>query len=187
MTTLSKLLPRDARPAQILLRRARRLALSSVQRRALPHHIDAADEHLHHTLAGHRLIEVGDVLLDERGSFWVVDAAPEPVWHVSGRPDDLMRVAHVLGLEGVRLAVVDAGFDVLADGALRVRLESQGLIVTEHVRGFIAEVPPAPEPEAHVHGPGCGHDHGHGHDHDHGHDDHDHGHHHGHKAHGHDH
>lgn len=177
MTTLTKLLPIDARPAQILLKRAKRIALTSAQRAALPPHLDADGEHLHHVIEGHRPIEVGDVLLDERGGFWLVDAAPEAVLRVRGPTETLLRAAWSLGDAQVRLAARADGFELVADVVLRRRIEALGLSVGETVGPFVPEaaalLAPAHEREhEHVHGPGCGHEHDHHHGHGHHHHDH---------------
>lgn len=174
MTTLTKLLDRHARPAQVLLKRARTIALTHAQRDALPAHLDADGAHLHHTLAGHRAIEVGDVLLDEGGKFWRVDAAPEPLMQVTGSIDTLLKTAYALGAQHVRVAVGEGALWLVPDDALRTACERAGLTVASAQAAFRPE--PQPDDHAHHHG----HDHAdhHAH-HDCGHD-HDHGHHHGH-------
>lgn len=174
MTTLTKLLDRHARPAQILLKRAHRIALTSAQRTALPDHLDAEGDHLHHTIAGHRAIEVGDVLLDSRGQFWIVDAAPEALLRVEGDASALLRSAWSLGARHVRLAVDHGGLVVAFEPHLRDELEKAGLVVKNFEGPFVPELEAIEAPVGHVHGPDCGHDHHHGHDH------HDHGHDHGH-------
>ena len=196
MTTLTKLLPHDARPAQILLRRAKRIALTSTQRAELPHHLDAEGVHLHHTLEGHRPIEPGDVMLDESGGFWLVEAAPEPVLRVTGSTEGLLRAAWAMGFARFALAVKGGAIETLPIAGLKLRLEMYGLNAEEIVAPFAPEISSRflPEAPTHQHGPECGcghdheHDHGHTHAHDHGHDhDHDHGHDHGHHHHGHGH
>lgn len=193
MTTLTKLLPASARPAAALLARARRLPLTSAQRAALPEHLDAGGAHLHHTLAGHRPIEVGDLLLDESSALWVVEPAPEPVLEVRGPVEALLRAALALGRAEVRTEVADPCLRVAADPELARELRERGLDVAEFVAPFSPEREAAHDEVGHVHGPGCAHDHGHDHVHDHArqHDhDHDYGHGHDHGRthdHGHDH
>jgi urease accessory protein UreE len=172
MTTLTKLLEPRARPAQVLLNRAKQIPLTSAQRAVLPDHIDAGDAHLHHSVTGHRLIEVGDVLLDQGGGFWVVSAAPETLWRVTGDTVALVQAAYQLGGTHRRLAVHATGFDVLPDAKLHAQLGGLGLTITPEFGVF------APEPEVkhghadehdhahdhdhgHVHGPNCGHEHHH--------------------------
>jgi urease accessory protein len=195
MTTLTKLIDPKSRPASVLLKRAQRLELTGIQRQALPDHLNSGGHHLHHTLAGHRPIEVDDVLLDERGGLWVVTAAAEPLWHVAGAMPELHAAIYWLGLRSIRLALHHDGFDLLPESVPRAALESRGLVVTDETATFIPEalaIDDHDEP-GHVHGPDCGHDHAHDHGHEHGHDHahlHDHGHDHGHAhghAHGHDH
>lgn len=181
MTTLTKLLPPDARPAQILLRRAKRVALTSAERAALPRHLDAGGEHLHHTLDGHRTIEAGDVLIDEVGGFWLVEAAPESIWRVSGPTDAILRAAWALGDAGVRLAVRRGALEVQPAPGLRVRFDALGLNVEDVHAPFAPEVAGWFAPAPHVHGPDCGCGHDHEPDHDHGHDHHHHHHGHGHR------
>jgi urease accessory protein len=185
MTTLTKLLPASARPAAALLARARRLPLTSAQRAALPEHLDAGGAHLHHTLAGHRPIEVGDLLLDQGSGLWVVGAAAEPVLEVRGPVDALLRAALALGRAGVRAEVADPCLRVAANAELARELRERGLEVTELTAPFSPEREAAHDEAGHVHGPECGHEHGHGHEHgnEHGHahaHDHEHGHDHAH-------
>ncbi|HEU4622184.1 MAG TPA: hypothetical protein VFS42_08155 [Burkholderiaceae bacterium] len=169
-TTLTRLLEPHARPAQILLRRARTLELTSAQREALPPHLEAGDAHLHHSLSGHRPIEVGDVLLDDRGGFWIVNAAPEMIWRVCGPINSLIAAAHVLGHQHIRVSVGESSFDMLPNEAQRAMLELRALHIEDVQAPFTPEPLPVVEHE-HVHHEGCGHDH-----HHHGHDHHDHRH-----------
>ncbi|CAN5421991.1 hypothetical protein BH09PSE6_BH09PSE6_14520 [soil metagenome] len=181
MTTLTKLIDPKSRPAAVLLKRAQVLELTAAQRLALPDHLDAGEHHLHHTLAGHRPIEVDDVLLDERGSLWVVAAPAEALWHVSGPMADLHAALYWLGSLQVRVALHGEAFHLLPHAVPRAALESRGLAILDEIGAFrpVALAPLEADEPGHVHGPDCGHDHAH----DHGHD-HEHGHHHGH---GHDH
>lgn len=181
MSTLTKLLPASARPAAPLLARARKLSLVAAERAALPDHIDVPGAHLHHHLAGHRALEVGDLLLDESGSLWVVEAAPEAVLDIHGPTNALLAAAWALGRVDVRVAVLENGLRVLPEAQMAADLRERGLDVAETTAPFAPERAAAHEEPGHVHGPGCAHghdEHGH-HDHDHHHDHHDHGHQHG--------
>lgn len=180
MSTLTKLLPASARPAAPLLARARKLPLAAAERARLPNHIDVPGAHLHHHLAGHRPLEVGDLLLDESGGLWVVEAAPELVLDIHGPTDALLAAAWALGRADVRAAVTDNGLRVLPEARLAAQLRERGLDVSETTAPFAPERAAAHEEPGHVHGPACGHDH----HHDHGHGEHcahDHDHEHGHR------
>lgn len=177
MTTLTKLLPASARPAAALLARARRLPLTSAQRATLPERFAVGSAHLHHTLAGHRPIEVGDLLLDDSSALWVVEAAPESVLEVRGPLEALLRAALDLGRAQVRTQVADPCLRVVADVELAHELRERGLDVAEITAPFAPEREVAHEEVGHIHGPDCAHGHGHGHTHDHDHShahDHDH-------------
>ncbi len=172
MTTLTKLLPANARPAAALLARARRLPLASTARAQLPDHLDLPGAHLHHTLTGHRPLEVGDLLLDEDSGLWVVEAAPEAVLEVRGPTDTLLKAALALGRAEVRVEVRDHGLRLANDQDRAHELRERGLDVVEAMAPFSPEREVRHEEPGHVHGPGCGHHvHGpeckHGHDHDH--------------------
>jgi len=184
MTTLTKLLPADARPAAVLVARARRLPLTSRERAKLPAHIDVPGAHLHHHLDGHRALEVGDLLLDQGYGLWMVDAAPEAVIEVSGGVSALLKAALGLAAAGVRAQVTDSGLRLAASSALAHDLLGAGLEVSEATAAFSPERSAPGVEAAHVHGPGCGHTHSHEHPHaahsegcrghDHGQQDHEH-------------
>ena len=127
MTTLTKLLPPQSRPASILLKRAKHLSLSFAQRQALPDHLDTAHGHIHHALHGHRPLEVGDVLLDVQGNFWLVDAASEALWQLRGTVQARVRTAWLLGQDHRRLALDEDTVVITADEALAPWLTTQGL------------------------------------------------------------
>ncbi len=169
MPTLTKIVDPRARPAAVLLKRAGHLALTSAGRAALPAQLDADGQHLHHTLAGHAPLEVGDVLLDERGSLWLVEPAAEAVWHVGGPMDALHPALYWLGTLKVRVALHGDSFHVLPNAVPRAMLESRGLTILDEIAPFapLAIVTAADDSPGHVHGPDCGHDHGHGHEHRH--------------------
>ncbi|MEG0821866.1 MAG: hypothetical protein RR412_09145 [Burkholderiaceae bacterium] len=176
MTTLTKLLPANARPAAALLARARKLPLASGDRARLPAHIDIPGAHLHHHLAGHRPLEVGDLLLDEGSGLWVVEAAPESVLEVRGPIDALLKATLALGRAQVQLEVRGDGLRLAADDRLGQQLRELGLDVAEATAAFSPEREVQHQEAVHVHGPGCGHHHDESHDHEHGHCDHAHPH-----------
>ena len=188
MSTLTKLLPANAAPAQTLLDKAHALPLTSAQRAELPQVI--------HTLEGEvelgvpadqlRPVEVNDVFVDEKGGFWAVRPAVEKVLNVTGDVNVLREAAGALVNRGVRIAQIEEGFAVLPLPNLAKMLQMVGLEVTE------AESPFDPiQFKAAQGGCGCGchddedscgcghhhhhHDHdgecccgGHGHEHKHG-------------------
>ena len=195
MSTLTKLLPANAAPAQTLLDKAHALPLTSAQRAELPQVIHTPEGEVELGVPADQLrpVEVNDVFVDEKGGFWAVRPAVEKVLNVTGDVNVLREAAGALVNRGVRIAQIDDGFAVLPLPNLAKMLQMVGLEVTE------AESPFDPiQFKAAQGGCGCGcHDdedscgcghHHHHHDHEDGecccgHDhDHHHHHHHGHDA-----
>ena len=187
MSTLTKLLPANAAPAQTLLDKAHALPLTSAQRAELPQVIHTPEGEVELGVPADQLrpVEVNDVFVDEKGGFWAVRPAVEKVLNVTGDVNVLREAAGALVNRGVRIAQIDDGFAVLPLPNLAKMLQMVGLEVTE------AESPFDPiQFKAAQGGCGCGcHDdedscgcghHHHHHDHDGecccGHDHHEHDH-----------
>ena len=188
MSTLTKLLPANAAPAQTLLDKAHALPLTSAQRAELPQVIHTPEGEVELGVPADQLrpVEVNDVFVDEKGGFWAVRPAVEKVLNVTGDVNVLREAAGALVNRGVRIAQIDDGFAVLPLPNLAKMLQMVGLEVTE------AESPFDPiQFKAAQGGCGCGwhddedscgcghhhhhHDHdgecccgGHGHEHKHG-------------------
>ena len=171
MSTLTKLLPANAAPAQTLLDKAHALPLTSAQRAELPQVIHTPEGEVELGVPADQLrpVEVNDVFVDEKGGFWAVRPAVEKVLNVTGDVNVLREAAGALVNRGVRIAQIEEGFAVLPLPNLAKMLQMVGLEVTE------AESPFDPIQFKAAHGGcgchddedscGCGHHHHH-HDHD---------------------
>ena len=160
MSTLTKLLPANAAPAQTLLDKAHALPLTSAQRAELPQVIHTPEGEVELGVPADQLrpVEVNDVFVDEKGGFWAVRPAVEKVLNVTGDVNVLREAAGALVNRGVRIAQIEEGFAVLPLPNLAKMLQMVGLEVTE------AESPFDPIQFKAAHG-GCG---GHGHEHKYG-------------------
>ena len=173
MSTLTKLLPANAAPAQTLLDKAHALPLTSAQRAELPQVIHTPEGEVELGVPADQLrpVEVNDVFVDEKGGFWADRPAVEKVLNVTGDVNVLREAAGALVNRGVRIAQIEEGFAVLPLPNLAKMLQMVGLEVTE------AESPFDPIQFKAAHGGcgcgchddedscGCGHHHHH-HDHD---------------------
>ena len=85
MSTLTKLLPANAAPAQTLLDKAHALPLTSAQRAELPQVIHTPEGEVELGVPADQLrpVEVNDVFVDEKGGFWAVRPAVEKVLNVT--------------------------------------------------------------------------------------------------------
>ena len=92
MTTLTKLLPPEAAPAQPILDRAHTLSLTLAERVEWPQEVKVDGDVITFGVTERRVLEVNDVFVDEKGEFWAVRPAVEKVLHVTGDLD-LMREA----------------------------------------------------------------------------------------------
>ena len=115
---ITKILPAEATPAKTILDRAQHVALTSAQRAQLPDTLTVGSETLNVTIAERRPVEVGEVLIDEAGHFYVVDAAPEDVLVIKGDEDFVSEAAVALLNRGIRVAQTENGFAVVHDPAL---------------------------------------------------------------------
>ena len=154
MTTLTKLLPSGAAPAQTLLEKAGRLVLNSAQRASCPTTISTEAGDVTVSVADMRPLEVDDVFLDDKGGFWVVTPASEKLLQVTGDVDVMREAAGALINRGVRVMGSGEGFAVLPLPNLAKMLEMVGLQVEEIEAPF--------DPIRFVQAGGCCGGHGHG-------------------------
>ena len=170
---ITKILPSEATPAKAILDRAQHIALTSQERADLPSSLIIDNVTVEVDIAQKRALEVGDVMLDEAGHFYVVDAAPETVLMIKGEDDFVAEAAVALLNRGIRVAQVENGFAIARDEELLKMLTDAGLEFEE------AQMPfdPIKLPKRghgcccgghhHEHGEGCGcghhhHEHGEG-------------------------
>ena len=185
---ITKILASEATPAKVILDRAQHIALTSSQRAQLSTELNVNGSLIAVALPEPRPLEVGDVMLDDAGHFYVVDAAPESVLIIKGDEEFASEAAVALLNRGIRVAQTEEGFAIAKDEALLKLLTEAGLEFQE------AQMPfdPIKLPKRHHGGCCCGHHHhehgescgcgGH-HHHDHeegecccgGHHDHEHG------------
>ncbi len=157
---ITKILAPEATPAKTILDRAAHIALTSAQRAHLPNEIVINGQPIEVCIENVRALEVGDVLLDETGHFYVVEAAPEPVLVIKAEEEMAAEAAVALINRGIRVARVEDGFAVLKDIALVKMLSSVGLQFEEKELPFD---PIRPQKRKH-HAEGgccCGHHHHH--------------------------
>lgn len=179
---ITKLLSLDSAPAQTIIDRARGITLTMAERIAIPPTFTVDGETLENALGDVRPLEVNDILIDEKGGFYKVQAASEDILKVTGDIALMQEAVYAFSARGLRVAQTDDGFAVVAIPQLKQLLENVGLTVTESNEPFV----PVPLPRhaggcccgGHGHGGGCGcggHHHGDdegcgcGHDHDHEH------------------
>ncbi len=171
---ITKLLSPDSMPAGPILERAASIALTYAQRFNLPKVFNIDGVEVQNGLGEVRPLEVGDILVDEKGGFYKVVAASETIYEVSGDIDLMREAVYAFSARGLRVAQTDEGFAVVGGPQFKQMLEAVGLTVTEKEAPF--EPVPLPCPSHGSCGCGCGghhhHDHGEcscgGHHHEHG-------------------
>lgn len=157
---ITKILASEATPAKAILNRAQHVALTSFERDNLPAQIIVNGVAVETEVSEKRPLEIGDVLLDDGGHFYVVDAAPESVLMIKGDEEFTAEAAVALLNRGIRVAQIENGFAIAKDEALQQLLTDAGLEFEEVMMPF----EPIKLPKRH-HGGGCccgGHHH---HDH----------------------
>lgn len=182
---ITKLLALNAKPAKALLSRAKTVTLTYAERVTPPKAFSCGDAELENALGPVRPLEIGDVLIDEKGGFYVVQAASDRLMRVTGDARMLQEAAYAFSSRGVRYAKTEDGFAMIENEQFRTMLTSVGLKTESVVAPFIPEALPEPEEEEsccccghHHHDGECGCHH---HDHDnqcdcgcgHHHEDHD--------------
>lgn len=147
---ITKILPSEATPAKAILNRAQHVALTSLERDNLPAQVIVNGVTVETEISDKRPLEVGDVLLDDAGHFYVVDAAPESVLMIKGDEEFAAEAAVALLNRGIRVAQVENGFAIAKDEALQQLLTDAGLEFEEVMMPF----DPIKLPKRH-HGGGC--------------------------------
>ena len=136
MTTLTKLLPPEAAPAQPILDRAHTLSLTLAERVEWPQEVKVDGDVITFGVTERRVLEVNDVFVDEKGEFWAVRPAVEKVLHVTGDLDLMREAAGALINRGVRVAEAEGGFAVVAQENVAKMLTMISLEITEVEEGF---------------------------------------------------
>ena len=147
---ITKILASEATPAKAILNRAQHVALTSLERDNLPAQVIVYGVTVETEVSDKRPLEVGDVLLDDAGHFYVVDAAPESVLMIKGDEEFAAEAAVALLNRGIRVAQVENGFAIAKDEALQQLLTDAGLEFEEVMMPF----DPIKLPKRH-HGGGC--------------------------------
>ncbi|HJI94283.1 MAG TPA: hypothetical protein OIM53_06020 [Sutterellaceae bacterium] len=147
---ITKILASEATPAKAILNRAQHVALTSLERDNLPAQVIVNGVTVETEVSDKRPLEVGDVLLDDAGHFYVVDAAPESVLMIKGDEEFAAEAAVALLNRGIRVAQVENGFAIAKDEALPQLLTDAGLEFEEVMMPF----DPIKLPKRH-HGGGC--------------------------------
>ncbi len=147
---ITKILASEATPAKAILNRAQPVALTSLERDNLPAQVIVNGVTVETEVSDKRPLEVGDVLLDDAGHFYVVDAAPESVLMIKGDEEFAAEAAVALLNRGIRVAQVENGFAIAKDEALQQLLTDAGLEFEEVMMPF----DPIKLPKRH-HGGGC--------------------------------
>lgn len=173
---ITKILAPKAAPAKIILDRADHIALTSAQRQDLPKQFVVGEKTLEVAIEEMRPLNVGDVLLDEAGHFYVVAPQEEPVFIIKGDEEVVAEAVVALLNRGIEVAQCENGFAVLQDATLARLLSAVGLEFEEGVLAFDPIRIPEEEEACgcgcgghhHEHGEGCGcgghhhHEHGEG-------------------------
>ena len=155
---ITKILAAGAAPAKVILDRVFHLSLTSQQRENLPASVNVDGKEIAIDVAEKRPLEVGDVLLDESGHFYVVDPAVETVLLIKGEEEFAAEAAVALLNRGIRVAQVENGFAIAKDEELLKMLTDAGLEFEEAQMSF----DPIKLPKRHHGGCCCGHHHEHG-------------------------
>ena len=160
---ITKLLSLDSEPAKPILDRAKPIALAFLERIKLPETFVVGDQTIENALGEVRPLEVGDVLVDENGGFYKIEAPVETIFKVTGDLDLMQEAVYALTARGVRVAQTEDGFAMAGIEQYKAMLESVGLTVTAAQEPFTPV--PLPRPRHGGCGCGCG---GHHHHHDEG-------------------
>lgn len=167
MITVSKLMPKGAGLASVLVKRAHTLELDwDVRQKSRFDGTDSSGRQLGVFLPRGTVVRGGDVLVAEDGSLIRVIAAPQTVLRIThcaahGSAFDLTRAAYHLGNRHVPIELKPDHLKIEPDHVLADMLRAMHLIVNEVSESF--------EPE---NGAYASHSSGsHGHDHAHSHDD----------------
>ena len=192
---ITKILAAEATPAKVILERAAHVALTTAERKQLPATITVGEDVYEVEVKQDRVLQVGEVMIDEEGRFIVIDPAVENVLKIHGDQELVAEAALALLNRGIPVAQADNAFMVLNDPAIAKVLSMIGLEYEVLDTVFDPIRPPKHHGGCgcgcgghghhhHEHGEGCGcgghghhhHEHGegcgcggHGHHHDHEH------------------
>ena len=133
---ITKILPAQATPAKAILSRAKHVALTSAERAKLPSVVTVNGAAVETDIKDVRPLEVGEVLLDEAGHFYVVEAAPETVLIIKGDEEFAAEAAVALLNRGIAVAQIENGFAIAKDEELQQLLTEAGLEFEEAVMPF---------------------------------------------------
>ena len=133
---ITKILAPKAAPAKTILDRADHIALTSAQRQDLPKQFVVGEKTLEVAIEEMRPLNVGDVLLDEAGHFYVVAPQEEPVFIIKGDEEVVAEAVVALLNRGIEVAQCENGFAVLQDATLARLLSAVGLEFEEGVLAF---------------------------------------------------
>ena len=142
---ITKLLALNAKPAQALLARAKAITLTYAERVTPPKTFSCADSVLENALSADRPLEVGDVLIDEKGGFYVVHAAPDRLMRVRGDARMMQEAIYAFSARGVRYALTEDGFAMVENEQFRTMLTSVGLKTEPVVAPFVPVALPEPQ------------------------------------------
>ena len=149
---ITKLLSLDSQPAKPILDRAAPIELTFIERHELPATFKVNGAEIENGLGEVRPLEVGDVLVDENGGFYKIEAPVETIFKVTGDLNLMQEAVYALTARGVRVAQTEDGFAVAGIDQYKVMLESVGLTVTAADEPFT----PVPLPRRSHGGCGCG-------------------------------
>jgi urease accessory protein len=184
MISVSKIIPRGAGLAPVLVKRASTIELDwDTRQKSRFDGIDSLGHQLGVFLPRGTLVRGGDVLIAEDGSMVKVIAAAQTVLRVTactshGSPFDLTRAAYHLGNRHVPIELKPDHLKIEPDHVLADMLRAMHLIVNVVSEAFEPEggaysaaghahaqvvIPIVAKPHVHVHGPDCNHGHDHHH------------------------
>ena len=149
---ITKLLLPESQPAHALLVRAKKVVLTYAQRVKTPAEFSVDGVTYENALGDVPPLEVGDVLVDEKGSFLVVEAAPDEIMKVSGDHELMQEAVYAFTARGIRVAPTEDGFAIMANDTFRSMLENVGLKTETVTEPFV----PVALPQPHHGGCGCG-------------------------------
>ena len=143
---ITKLLSLDSEPAKPILDRAKPIALAFLERIKLPETFVVGDQTIENALGEVRPLEVGDVLVDENGGFYKIEAPLETIFKVTGDLDLMQEAVYALTARGVRVAQTEDGFAVAGIEQYKAHarkrgFDSDGCSRTVHSRSVASSSP----------------------------------------------
>ncbi|MCF0254031.1 MAG: hypothetical protein HUK26_06860, partial [Duodenibacillus sp.] len=148
---ITKLLSLDSHPAPALLARATKIELTLLERITPPAVLTAGGVGYENALGEVRPLEVGDILVDERGQMHVVEAAVEKVLKVTGDEMIMQEAVYAFTARGLRVGIEEdgSGFSVPYTDGFQQMFEHAGLKCTVVDEPFLPIIIPQ------HHGGGC--------------------------------